>query len=275
VGIVSCTDDDFRHKPGRNSVDPGARTERVSSRVTDVQREGQVVSIRSRVIRRVSPDVHRAAPNLNSGFVHQTVQRAIHGVGPLPPAAAAAEKQLEEQHGDIDKAIDELIDNHVGYAAAQGFATNIVGFTAAAVTIPANIAGLALIQVRLVAGIAHLRGYDLEDGRVRNALLLCVLGEETVKGLVRKKKVPGRPMLIATAPAYDPELDKLMAGEFTSALVNRVIGKRAAGTVVRRVPIAGGVWGAGADGYATSQIGKFAGRELMPRAVTGSPKGRR
>lgn len=223
------------------------------------------MSIRSRVIRKITPDVHRAAPNLNAGFVHQTVQRAIHGVGPLPPAASAAEKQLEEQHGDVDQAIEELIENHVGYAAAQGFATNIGGFATAAAAIPANIAGLALLQVRLVAGIAHLRGYDLEDGRVRNAILLCALGEDTVKQLVKKKKVPGRPMLIATAPAYDPELDKMMAGEFTSALVNRVMGKRAAGVVARRVPVAGGVWGAGADGLNTWQLGKFAARELMPR----------
>ena len=40
-----------------------------------------------------------------------------------------------------------------------------------AITIPANITGLALIQCRMIAGIAHLRGYDLDDPRVRNAIL--------------------------------------------------------------------------------------------------------
>ena len=40
-----------------------------------------------------------------------------------------------------------------------------------AVTVPANIAGLALIQCRMVAAIAHLRGYDLDDRRTRNAIL--------------------------------------------------------------------------------------------------------
>jgi hypothetical protein len=83
-------------------------------------------------------------------------------------------------------------------------------------------------------------------------------------------------MLIATAPAHDPELDKLVAAEFTSALVGRVIGKRAAGTVIRRVPLAGGVWGASADGYATWQVGRYAARELRPRGLTsGALDGRR
>lgn len=223
------------------------------------------MSIRSRIIRRITPDLHRAAPQLNSGFVHQTVDKAINGVGPLPSAAAAADKQLREQDGMVDQAVNELIENHVSLAAAQGFVTNIGGLATAAAAIPANIAGLAVLQVRMVAGIAHLRGYDLSDLRVRNAILLCALGEETVTGLVKQRKVPGLPMLIATAPAHDPELDTLTAAEFTSALVGRVVGKRAASTVVRRVPVAGGVWGAGTDAYATWQVGRFAARELKPR----------
>jgi hypothetical protein len=223
------------------------------------------VSLKETIAMKLVPDVHRLAPDLNSQFIHRTVHRAVYGVGPLPSAVAAAEKQLEEQHGDVDKAIRELIENHTSLAAAQGFLTNLGGITTAAATIPANIAGLALLECRLVAGIAHLRGYDLHDGRVRNAILLCTLGEETVRGLVRNKKVPGSPMVIATAPAYDPELDKLTAAEVTSAIVGRIIGKRAAGTIIRRMPIAGGVWGGSADAYTTWQIGRYAARELKPR----------
>ena len=225
--------------------------------------------IRQAILKKVMPDVHRVAPDLNSGFVHQTVQRAIHGVGPLPAAAAAAEKQLEEQDGDVDRAIGELIENHASLAAAQGFVTNVGGLVTMAATIPVNITGMALLQCRMVAGIAHLRGYDLTDGRVRNALLLCTLGEETVKELVKKGRIPGTPMVVATAPAYDPELDKLVAAEVTTSLVNRVIGKRAASTVARRIPVAGGVWGAGTDAYATWQVGKYAARELRTRTVQG------
>jgi hypothetical protein len=70
----------------------------------------------------------------------------------------------------------------------------------------------------------------------------------------------------------------LVAAEVTSAMVNRVIGKRAAGTVLRRVPLVGGVWGGSADAFATWQIGKYAERELRPRteaaAVTSQPRRR-
>ena len=48
-------------------------------------------------------------------------------------------------------------------------------------------------------------------------------------------------------------------------IVIRVAGKRLATTVGRRVPVVGGVVGAGADGYATWKIGRYADRELLPR----------
>jgi hypothetical protein len=135
------------------------------------------------------------------------------------------------------------------------------------VAIPANIAGLALIQCRLVAAIAHLRHYDLTDQRVRNAILACLLGEDSVTNLVKSKKLPSTPMGIATAPTHDPKLDKVVAAEVTSELLTKVAGKRIASTVGRRVPLVGGVFGAGADAYATWQIGRYADRELLPRTL--------
>lgn len=217
--------------------------------------------------KRLAPQVHKLAPELTSSFVHEALSRAIHGVGPLPPAASAAEAQLREQHGDVERAVHEVIENHVRYAGGQGFLTNIGGLATAALTIPANITGLALIQCRLVAGIAHLRGYDLTDPRVHNAILACILGEDAVRSLVKRRRIPAPPMAIATAPAHDPHLDKVMAAEVTSELLTKVAGKRVATTIGRRVPVVGGVVGASADAFSTWQVGRYADRELRPRTL--------
>ncbi len=223
------------------------------------------MGIGSTVGRGVLPHVTKAAPELSSHFVHEALRRAIAGAGPLAGAAAAGDKLLAKAQGDVDRAIHETIEDHVRFAGVQGFATNLGGLVTAAVTIPANITGLALIQCRLVAVVAYLRGYDLDDKRVRNAILACVLGEDSVKSLVRKKKLPSTPMGIATAPAHDPDLDRVVAAEVTSELITKVAGKRIATTVGRRIPVVGGLFGAGADGYATWQVGRYADRELLAR----------
>jgi hypothetical protein len=206
------------------------------------------------------------APGLTAAFVRQALHRAIHGVGPLPPASAAADNQLREQRGDVDKAIHEVIENHVRYAGAQGFVTNLGGLATMAFTVPTNITGLALVQCRMIAGIAHLRGYDLTDPRVKNAVLVCLLGDDAVRDLVRAKKLPAPPMAVATAPAHDPHLDLVISGEVAADLVAKVAGKRIVGRVGRRIPLVGGLVGAGADGYATWRIGRYAERELLPLA---------
>ncbi len=218
------------------------------------------------VSKQLAPRIGELAPGLTSSFVREALHRAIAGVGPLPPAAKAADAQLKEQKGDVDKAIHEVIENHVRYAAAQGFVTNVGGLVTMALTIPTNITGLAIIQCRMIAGIAHLRGYDLEDPRVRNAILTTILGEDVVHALVKKRKLPAPPMALATAPLHDPDLDKVISAEVTAELITKVAGKKLATTVGRRIPIAGGFIGLGADAYATWKIGRYADRELLPRA---------
>jgi hypothetical protein len=216
--------------------------------------------------RQVTPRLTELAPGLTATFVREALHRAIHGIGPLPPAASAADKQLREQRGHVDKAIHEVIENHVRYAGAQGFLTNLGGLTTMAFTVPTNITGLALVECRMIAGIAHLRGYDLDDPRVRNAVLVCLLGEEPVRRLVSEQKLPAPPMALATAPAHDPSLDRVISAEVAADLVAKVAGKKLVVTVGRRIPLVGGLVGMGADGYATWRIGRYADRELLPLA---------
>jgi len=223
------------------------------------------MGLKETVGRQLAPRIQELAPGLTGSFVREALNRAIDGVGPLAPAAAAADKQLREQRGDVERAIHEVIENNVRIAGAQGFATNVGGMITMTITIPANVTGLAVIQCRMVAGIAHLRGHDLADPRVRNAILALLLGEEQVHELVRRRKLPSTPMGIATAPAHDPTLGGAIAAVVASDIVTRVAGKRLATTLGRKIPVVGGVVGMGADGYATWRIGRYADREMLPR----------
>jgi len=225
------------------------------------------MGVTGRVGKQLAPRIAGVAPGLTASFVREALHRAIKGVGPLPPAAVAADKQLAEQHGNVDKAVHEVIENHVRYAGAQGFVTNLGGLVTAALTIPANITGLALIQCRMIAGIVHLRGYDLDDPRVRNAILVALLGEDSVNHMVKKRKLPAPPMALATAPQHDASIDLVISTEVASDLITKVAGKRLAITVGRRVPVVGGIVGMGADGYLTWKIGRYADREFLPRAA--------
>ncbi len=217
----------------------------------------------------IAPVAREQGPEFATGFVRQAFERAVNGLGPLKGAADAADMRLERNDGDRAKAIGDLVDSHVRLAGAQGFVTNIGGLVVMTVAIPANVTGLAVLQSHMVGGIAHLRGYDLTDPRVRNAVLACMLGNDAVDLLVKAKKLPSSPMAIATAPAHDPDLDHRIAAEVAAELFGRVAGKRTLAAIGRRTPFVGGGVGLITDGYATFQVGRYAARELRSR--TGPP----
>lgn len=219
----------------------------------------------AQVGRQLAPRITTVAPGLSASFVREMLHRALAGIGPLASAKAAAEEQLSDHHGNVEKAVDAVVSTHVRLAGASGFVTNLGGLITLVVTAPANLAAIAVIQLRMVAAVAYLRGYDLDDPRVHNAILVTILGEDTVDGLVRRKKLPAPPMALATAPARDPELDSVISGEVARDLVARVTGRRLATTLSRRIPGLGGVVGMSADGWSTFRIGRYADRELRPR----------
>ena len=119
----------------------------------------------------------------------------------------------------------------------------------------------------MVAAIAHLRGYDLDDNRVRTALVMCLLGGEEIAKRITEGKLPTSPMTVATAPMFDPELDRQVAEEVTAGLATRIGGKNLALVVTRRVPLLGGGIGAVMDGIATYQVGRYAKSEMLRSRV--------
>lgn len=207
----------------------------------------------------------RLAPKVASGYVRTVLDKAIDGIGPLRSAAASADTKLVDAGGDVEKAIAALLKSHASLAGVQGFVTNLGGLTTVAVAVPANIVGVTMVQCHLAAGIAHLRGYDLEDPRVRNAILACLLGEDAVKSLVKKHRLPTTPMALATSPAHDPVLDDTLSKEVTAELVGRTAGRRAVTLIGRRVPFLGGAVGGSSDAWATWQIGRFTADQLKDR----------
>ena len=209
----------------------------------------------------------RYAPGAAGGVLRRVLELAIDGNGWLPSAKASAARHLQKHGGSADGAIDGIVDFHVRLASAQGFVTNLGGIAALPVTLPANVGGVAVVQTRMVAAIAHLRGYDLNDNRVRTALIMCLLGGEQVAKRIVQGKLPTSPLAVATAPMFDPGLDKTVAEEVLGDLIARIGGKNLALSLTRRVPLLGGGVGAVMDGLATYEIGRYARGELVTRRV--------
>jgi uncharacterized protein (DUF697 family) len=213
----------------------------------------------------LAPAAQRLAPTAAGGMLRQILEIAIDGYQRFPGAERIADNKLARCGGDPQLAIEAVIDQHIRLAGVQGFVTGLGGLVTLPVALPANLTGIAIVQARMVAAIAHLRGYDLGDPRVRTAVITCLLGEDGVADRLKKSSLPTSPIAIATAPVFDPELDRQVSGEVVAELIARISGKKMALTITRRIPLLGGAVGAGVDGWSTYRVGQFADKSLLRR----------
>lgn len=183
---------------------------------------------------------------------------AIDGVKGFPGAREVARKHLEKSR-DVDVAVKAVIDSHMRLAGAQGFVTNIGGIVTMPVAIPTNVAGIAVVQLRMTAAIAHLRGYNIVEPKVRTAALMTLLGKDGVKQARRAGEAPGTPHDVAVSlDELGPEVTERVAAKVTQDLVARIGGKHATLALAKRVPVLGGAVSAGVDAYATYAISQYA-----------------
>lgn len=112
-------------------------------------------------------------------LVDKVLSLGVDGAGPFKGAREVAEEH-RQQHADVDVAIDRLIRTHVRLVAATGFAAGLPGLWALPVTIPADVTVFYGLCTRCVAGVAHLRGHDVDSDEVRSVVLLSLIGAQGV-----------------------------------------------------------------------------------------------
>ena len=212
----------------------------------------------------VSKNPVARAPEVGANLLRSLLETAISGTSTLPGAKSAAAKHLVKRD-TVEDALESLVLTHVGLAGAQGFLTSLGGLPTLAVTLPANIAGLAVVQIRLIASIAHLRGYDIDSRQVRSAMTLCLLGRDATQRLIDDGVLPTTALAIATAPVFDESMDQLISEKVLGELISRIGGRRASMIFARRVPLLGGGVGATMDGLSTIEVGAYAREVFVSR----------
>lgn len=203
-----------------------------------------------------STAVEKLVPQVGGNVVRTVLDWAVDGKGRIVGAARMGDNQLRKGRSQVDAA-DALINLHLRLAGAQGFVTNLGGAVTALVAMPANIVAVAILQCRLVASIYHLRGYDLADQAVRDAILLTLLEPKVRKRLGKEFHRTLDPAVVARAP-HDPESSAAIAKAVTAELIGAAGGKRVAAFAARRIPILGGVVGGIGDAMSTRRIGREA-----------------
>lgn len=182
--------------------------------------------------------------------------KAVNGVPGTDTVQELVASYLQDGKNP-EEAIDELINWQIGKASAAGFVSNLGGLITLPVALPANLAVVLFIQVRMIAAIAMIRGYDLHSDQVRTLCSACLAGSAATDIL--------KDVGIQIGTKLTQQAIMQIAGS-TLIRINQAVGFRLitkAGTtgvvnLTKIVPFLGGFVGGAIDGLTTSAIGASA-----------------
>lgn len=185
--------------------------------------------------------------------LYPTALNGLPGLG--TPQDLAAE--IRATPGSIDDHVDRLVRRHIAISGAAGFASGIGGWLTLPFTLPANLAGVAVVQLHMAASVAALAGHDPAVPAVRERVLGCLVGvrpdddsrdadQEAMDRVGLKLAERLARLVIATTV----ETAKWGARQVAAKQVRRKL--------LRGIPFVGGLIGAASDGYVTLKVAQAA-----------------
>ena len=202
---------------------------------------------------------------LNEGniqkFLDWTYDKALNGI-PGSDTVYELANSYQSKHSTNDKAIDSLIRWQQSKAGVNGFAAGLGGIVVMPITIPTNLASVMYMQMRMIAAIAHIRGYDLKDDQVQTFVYACLTGQ-SASDVVKQSGI------IIASKIGEAQI-KRIPGEAIKQINQKVgfrlltkFGEKGAVNLGKMVPFLGGVVGATFDASTTYVIGKAAKKTFI------------
>ncbi|MCR5666249.1 MAG: EcsC family protein [Eubacterium sp.] len=161
--------------------------------------------------------------------------------------------EYKKRYGTEERAVNAYVYNQIAKCGASGFLTGFGGLLTLPVTIPANLATVLYMQLRMVAVIAKIGGFDPSAKEVQTLSYAC-LTESAFADMVKQAGIRVGEKTVYT-----------MLGKASTRVVsslNEKIGVRLAAkfseqgfvNLTKVVPVLGGVVGGAFDAVSTRKI---------------------
>lgn len=205
------------------------------------------------------------SPEQVQALLDACYQAALDGI---PKVSSSVDTLVDEYRGKSEttaEAARKLISNQLIKCSASGFLSGVGGALTLPVTVAAvsaNIGSVIYMQMRMVAALAQMGGYDIHSDQVQTMVYVCLTG----KAMSDILKSAG----IKTSERLAVNVIKKLPGSVCTAINRRVgmrfvtkFGEKGVVNLGKMVPVVGGVVGGGFDFATTKMIGDNAYRMFI------------
>lgn len=199
-------------------------------------------------------------------LLSQCYEKALNGL----PTSKTAKQMADEyvmRYQDPELAVKKMVDAQVLKCTTSGFVTSLGGLITLPVAIPANIASVVYVQLRMIAAIARIGGYDPSEDEVQTLAYACLAG--MTAGDICKAAGIKAANKIATNLVL-----KKITGEFCKKINHKIgflfitkAGEKGIINLTKVVPVVGGFVGGGVDYLGTKAIAKRAYNAFIKNVI--------
>lgn len=197
---------------------------------------------------------------LTEGKIRQVLDwaydKSVDGIPGFSSVQELGESYLSKSPSR-EVAVSSLIRWQNSKAFTSGFVTGLGGIITLPVAIPANIASVILVQMRMIGTIAYIGGYDLKDDKVQTFVYICLCGNEAKDILKGVGVTLGKKITETTIKRISGGVIKNTNQRVGFRLLTK-FGEKGVINLGKVIPVVGGAIGGTMDGITTNKIGKVA-----------------
>lgn len=199
-------------------------------------------------------------------------EQATQGIAMVSPPIEETAGDYLRKNPDIDTAAKKFINYQIAKCTTSGFLAGLGGIITLPVTIPANVSSVLYVQMRMIAGLAYMGGYDTDSDQVQTLVYACLTGISVDQVLKQAGIKFGNKFAMAMV--------KKIPGEVLAKINQRVgfrfitkFGTKGIINLGKAVPAVGGVIGGGFDFIETKAIANRAYGLFVKGDLTASSDG--
>ena len=184
-------------------------------------------------------------------------EKALEGVLPGERTVMELAEDYLAKSSSREKAIDNLIGYQTVLCGTNGFITGLGGLLVLPVVIPANVTGVIYVQLRMIAAIAHINGYDIYSDQVRTIAYACLTGSSAAN-ILKNVGIKISEKMAVNALKKVPGAILIKINQLVGFRLVTKFGQKGLVNVIKMMPLVGGVVGGVFDTGMTLTIGNIA-----------------
>ena len=102
--------------------------------------------------------------------------QCIQGIPKVSPPIEKLANDYLAKSKDVDTAAKKFVNYQIAKCTTSGFITGLGGLITLPVAIPANVGSVIYVQMRMIACLAYMGGYDTDSDQVQTLVYACLAG---------------------------------------------------------------------------------------------------